>query len=148
MSFAAGASPGRNPVRRQSSKAALVALIWAVLPFAAVSLPAQSASTVERLVTETLGFSTDDVRALDGGSAVSSSLDTPVREELANVGVVYVDARPEQVIERFRDIERFERGPGIPQIGRFSSPPRLEDLHALTLPEADRAGFDRLHRQP
>ena len=137
MSFAAGASPGRNPVRRQSSKAALVAPAWAFLPIAVVFLAAQSGSIVERLVTETLGFSTDDVRALDGGSAVISSLDTPVREELANVGVVYVDARPGEVIEQFRDIERFERGPGIPQIGRFSSPPRLEDLHALTLPEAD-----------
>ena len=137
MSFAAGASPGRNPIRRQSSKAAQVALAWAFLPVAVVFLAAQSGSIVERLVTETLGFSTDDVRALDGGSAVIRSLDTPVREELANVGVVYVDARPGQVIEQFRDIERFERGPGIPQIGRFSSPTRLEDLHALTLPEAD-----------
>ena len=137
MSFAAGASPGRNPIHRQSSKAALAALVWAFLPIAVVFLAAQSGSTVERLVTETLGFSTDDVRALDGGSAVIRSLDTPAREELANVGVVYVDAPPGQVVEQFRDIERFERGPGIPQIGRFSSAPRLDDMQALTLPEAD-----------
>ena len=137
MSLAAGASPGRNPIRRQSPKAAPVALTWVSLVIAVVSLAAQSGSPVERLVTQTLGFSTDDVQALDSGSAVIRSLDTPVREELANVGVVYVDARPEHVVEQFRDIERFERGPGIPQIGRFDSPPRLEDLQALTLPEAD-----------
>ena len=137
MSLTAGASPGRNPIHRQSPKAALAALAGASVLIAAVSLAAQAGSTVERLVTQTLGFSTDDVQTLDSGSAVINSLDTPVREELANVGVVYVDARPEQVIEQFRDIERFERGPGIPQIGRFASPPRLEDLQGLTLPEAD-----------
>ncbi len=137
MSFAAGASPGRNPIHRQSPRAAPGALAWAALLIAVVSLAAQSGSTVERLVTQTLGFSTGDMQALDSGSAVIRSLDTPVHEELANVGVVYVDAPPEQVVEQFRDIERFERGPGIPQIGLFASPPRLEDLEALTLPEAD-----------
>ena len=137
MSSAAGAPPGRNPIHRLSSEAARVALAWAFLPIAAVSPAAQSGSTVERLVTQTLGFSTDDVRTLDRGSAVIRSLDTPVREELANIGVVYVEAPPEQVVEQFRDIERFERGSGIPQIGRFASPPRLEDLQALTLPETD-----------
>ena len=115
----------------------MLALAWVSFLSAVVVLAVQSGSTVERLVTQTLGFSTDDVRTLDSGSAVIRSLDTPVRQELANVGVVYVDARPEQVIQQFRDIERFERGPGIPQIGRFASPPRLEDLQALTLPEAD-----------
>jgi hypothetical protein len=64
-------------------------------------------------------------------------LDTPVRQELAHIGAVRINAPAERFLERFRDIERFERGPGIPQIGRFSAPPRLGDLMALSLPEAD-----------
>jgi hypothetical protein len=68
---------------------------------------------------------------------VLKTLDTPVREELAHVGVVYIDAPTERFIERFKDIERFERGPGVPQIGRFSSTPRIEDLAGLTLPPGD-----------
>lgn len=84
-----------------------------------------------------MGFSTADVQALDAGHAVVRSLATPVRQELAYVGAVYINAPPERLLERFRDIERFERGPGVPQIGRFGSTPQLEDLASLTLPVAD-----------
>ena len=109
----------------------------AALMVAVGSLAAQPGSVVDNLLRQKMGFSIADLRALDGGSVVIRSLDTPVREELAHVGVVYVDAPTERFVERFRDIVRFERGPGIPQIGRFSSPPRLEDLESLTLPATD-----------
>jgi hypothetical protein len=82
-------------------------------------------------------FSAADLRALDAGSAVIKTLETPVREELAFAAAVYFDAPSQTFVERFRDIERFESGPGIPQIGRFRSPPALEDLSTLTLPPAD-----------
>jgi hypothetical protein len=65
------------------------------------------------------------------------------RQELAHWGVVYIQATPERFIERFRDIERFESGPGIPRIGRFSVVPRLEDLAALTLPAEDVEALER-----
>lgn len=103
-----------------------------------VALPAaQAGSTVDTLFRQTLGFSAADMHALDTGSAVIRSLDTPVRQELANVGAVYVDAPPERFVQRFRDIVRFEAGPGVPQIGAFSTPPGLEDLARLTLPPPD-----------
>lgn len=140
MPFDRGPSRGPTAIRRQSRVAARVALPWAGLlaaVVAVVSLAAQSGSTVEHLLTEKLGFSSDDLRELDRGAAVISSLDTRVRQELAHVGVVYVDSPPTEFVERFRDIEQFESGPGIPQIGRFDSPPRLEDLQGLTLPEED-----------
>lgn len=109
----------------------------AILLFAVTSLGAQPGTTVGNLLRRDMGFSADDLRALDEGSAVIRSLDTPVREELAHVGVVHIDARPERFIERFRDIERFEAGPGIPSIGRFGLPPRIEDLESLVLPATD-----------
>jgi hypothetical protein len=64
-------------------------------------------------------------------------LDTPVRRELAHFGIVCIDAPAERFVARFGDIERFERGPGIPQMGRLGVPPRLEDLASLTLPAKD-----------
>ena len=117
-------------------RSATLGLAWAA-GVIAVCLGAQSGPTGERLLTDRMAFSAADVRELEQGSAVMYSLDTPVREEVAHVGAVYVDAPAEQVVERFRDIERFERGPGIPQIGRFSDPPRIEDLQSLTLPPED-----------
>jgi hypothetical protein len=68
---------------------------------------------------------------------VIQTLETPIREELAYVGAVYLDVSSETFVERFRDIVRFEGGPGIPQIGRFNTPPRLDDLVSLTLPLTD-----------
>jgi hypothetical protein len=115
--------------------------LGATLLAAAVSLAAESDSAVDALLRRELGFSTADVRAVDAGAAVVRSLATPVREELAHVGVVYVDTPIARFLDGFRDIERFERGPGIPQIGRFSAPPRLEDLESLTLPAMDIAAL-------
>jgi hypothetical protein len=102
---------------------------------------AQVGSGVDTLLRQTLGFSAADMRALDAGSAAIRSLDTPVREALANVAAVYVETTPDHFLERFRDIVRFEKGPGIPQIGRFSDPPRLDDLAGLTLPAPDVASL-------
>ncbi len=92
-----------------------------------------------------LGFSVADVRALHGGAAVVKRLETPVRQELAYVGVVYVDAPIERFVERFRDIEQFASVPGTLQIGRFNTPPRLGDLASLTLPAKDLEALPRCH---
>lgn len=96
-----------------------------------------SATGLSALDWSTLGFSAAELRTLDAGTAVIRSLKTPVREELAHVGIVYIDAPVERFIEQFLDIERFERGPGIPHNGRFSTPPRLADLESLTLAATD-----------
>ena len=87
------------------------------------------------------GFTAPDFRARDRGEAVVKSLDTPVRREIAHFGVVYIDAPSDRFVDQFADIERFERGPGVPQIGRFSDPPRLEDLASLTVPPKDVAAL-------
>lgn len=82
-------------------------------------------------------FSAGEIRAVNAGQAVVKSLDTPVRQELAHFGVVHINVPPAKFMERFRDIERFESGPGVPQIRRFAVPPKLEDLAPLKLPERD-----------
>ena len=136
MFLVSGSFRGRNG-RRLPGPPGLLVLVWATALAAAVPLAAQSGSSVWRFLNETIGFSIDDLRGLDRGSAVIRSLDTPVRQELAHVGVVHLDVPPDEFVDLFRDIERFERGPGIPQIGRFGSPPRIDDLESLTLPAED-----------
>ena len=46
-------------------------------------------------------------------------------------------AEMQPLVERFRDIVHFKRGPDVLQIGRFSSPPVLHDLDALTITKDD-----------
>jgi hypothetical protein len=110
--------------------------LGAALLMAVASPAARSGSFVSDLLRQER-FSAADLRALDAGEAVVKSLDTTARQELAHFGVVYVDAPADRFVDRFRDIERFESGRGVPQIGRFGSPPRLEDLASLTLPATD-----------
>jgi hypothetical protein len=110
---------------------------------AVASPAAQSGSFLDDLLRREMRFSAADLRALDAGSAVIKSLETPVRQELAHFGAVYIDAPTERFVQRFRDIERFERGAGILQIGRLGSPPRLEDLASLTLPAKDLTALAR-----
>ena len=139
-SSASGVSSQPGAERHRLSCPARSPLAWAaclIVAGAVISLAAQSESTLERLLADQVDFSDDDLRALDDGAVVITSLDTRVRQELAHIGVVYLDVSPAEFVDRFRDIEAFERGPGIPQIGRFSSPPRIEDLRGLTLPEVD-----------
>jgi hypothetical protein len=118
--------------------------IGAALLVTAASPPAQSGSFVNNLLLKER-FSAADLRALDTGEAVVKTLDTPVRQELAHFGAVYIEAPADRFVDRFSDIERFERGPGIPQIGRFGSPPRLADLSSLTLPAKDVTALATCH---
>ena len=111
--------------------------VIAIVLVAVVASTDQPAAFVDDLLRRKMRFSAADLRSLDAGAAVVKSLETPVRRELAYFGAVYIEAPPERFIERFRDIERFERGPGVPQIGRFSVVPRRQDLASLTLPPED-----------
>ena len=104
---------------------------------AVASSAVQTGGFVDDLLRRKLRFSGADLRAVASGAAIVKSLETPVRQELAHLGVVYIQAATERYIERFRDIERFERGPGISQIGLFGVAPRLQDLAALRLPAED-----------
>jgi hypothetical protein len=122
--------------RRPLLPAALALGAGAAWLVAAASPAAQTSSFVDTLL-ERERFSTAERRAIGEGKAVVKVLDTPVRRELAHFGGVYIDAPADRFIERFDDIERFERGPGMPQIGRFGATPRLEDLASLTLPAKD-----------
>jgi hypothetical protein len=117
-------------------------LVLAGLGLAAVLVPAarpaaQSSAFVDHLLRERMQFSAADVRALESGTAVIKSLETPVRQEIAHFGVVYVNAPASRFLERFRDIERFEKGPGVPQLGRFGDVPTVDDAASLTLHAAD-----------
>ena len=106
---------------------------------------AQTGSASENLLQGKMAVSATELRQLRSGSAVVKSLESSARQELVHLGVVRIQKRSDEFIARFRDIDRFERGPGIPQIGRFSTPPRLEDLASLTVPVDDVKALQRCH---
>ncbi|HEY7817616.1 MAG TPA: hypothetical protein VIG29_05325 [Vicinamibacteria bacterium] len=90
--------------------------------------PQQFLSTVGTLTPTEIGL-------LEGGSVVVKALETPVKNELAILGAARVRATTEFFLRMYRDIERFETGWGVTK--KLSSPPKLEDFEALSLPEED-----------
>jgi hypothetical protein len=101
---------------------------------------------VQAVLTKELRFSQEELNDLRKGAVVKHGLPSRAAGEIAVVGAVRVRSSKAAFFSRVRDITRFKRGPDILQIGRFSSPPTLDDLAGLTVSKDD---FDvkdcRLH---
>jgi hypothetical protein len=76
-----------------------------------------------------------EIALVEGGSVVVKALKTPVKNELAILGATRVRATTAFFVRMYQDIERFETGWGVTK--KLSSPPKLEDFAALSIPEED-----------
>ena len=67
-----------------------------------------------------------------------SGFPKPLRpREVAAFAIMRLDVPADFFIERVRDIINFKKSDNVLQIGKFSNPPRLEDLAGLTLDQVD-----------
>jgi len=85
----------------------------------------------------------DQLARIEKGEVVTKQLPSPEKAEIAAFGAIKLKGTVAALRERMRDFQSFRKVPQIPEIGRFSSPPRVEDLQGLTLPEDD---IDALRR--
>jgi hypothetical protein len=116
--------------------AALACLLYAV---GAVAQERGAEAEVRAALTTQLGFSDEELADLRRGHAVKHGLRSSASGEVAVTGAIRIRAPKAAFFAHVRDIARFKSGPGVLQIGRFSSPPVLDDLAALTV---DRDDFD------
>jgi hypothetical protein len=82
-------------------------------------------------------FSTSDLADLRKGRVVKRGLETSSPGEIAVAGAIRVVAAPTAFVDAVRNIVEFKRNPDVIQIGRFSDPPVLDDLRALTVGKED-----------
>jgi len=82
-------------------------------------------------------FSDDERRRLDGREVVLRILPAS-GHELAVLAAGSLEVGAEALVASVRDMPGLKRGQYVPQIGVFSSPPRLDDLRELTLEPSDR----------
>lgn len=80
--------------------------------------------------------SADERRRLDRGEVIARALPTS-GSQIAVFVATRVEAAPESLVAWARAIEIFKRSQLVQAIGRFSEPPVLSDLDALTLDEVD-----------
>jgi hypothetical protein len=79
--------------------------------------------------------------AVDRGEVITKLLPTAEKAEVAAFGVVKVAGTPDALLRLAKDIQRFRKVPQIPEMGVFSTPPRVEDLRGLTHPPDDIAAL-------
>lgn len=88
---------------------------------------------VRAVLVRYLRFVTGDFLDLRAGKVVRHSTDAPAPGEVAVAGAVRIRATKEAFLARARDIVAFKRSEDVLQIGRFSTPPVLQDLASLTI---------------
>jgi hypothetical protein len=78
-----------------------------------------------------------EVQALNAGQRVSKLLASGSDDEVAVLGVMWINAPLSKYIRAVQDIEHMEHGKGFQATRRISDPPRLQDFAALQLPDVD-----------
>lgn len=78
-----------------------------------------------------------DFAALGQGEVVATLPGATDAREVAAFGIVRVNAPGAALVRALLDIENYARNDAVLQVGRFSDPPTLADVKALTLEEDD-----------
>jgi hypothetical protein len=111
----------------------LIASSFAVaVPVAGPSLPEP-----ETFLRKQLAFTAADLSALESGQIVVRLPKTAETREVAAFAIGRLDVPAGFFVKRMRDIVNFKKSDNVLQIGKFSDPPRLEDLANLTLDPAE-----------
>jgi hypothetical protein len=104
---------------------------------AALAQPIEIDPAVRAVLTTPLRFSDGELDEVRRGRVAKHGLPSHAAGEVAVAGAVRIGAPKAAFFARVRDIARFKSGPQVLQIGRFSNPPALDDLAALTVDEDD-----------
>jgi hypothetical protein len=115
---------------------ALCLLVLAAAPAARAQTPAAEPAP-RPFLRKVIQLDDGQLQAIEKGEVVTKQLPSTEKPEIAAFGVVKVKGRIDTLRERMRDFQSFRKVPQVPEIGRFSKPPRPEDLAGLTFPEAD-----------
>lgn len=88
------------------------------------------------LLAEDFDIGPRDMRKIETGEIVVSTLKTRDPREVAAFGATRLALSKEAFFARYREIERFRQHEAVKALGRFSAPPCLEDVLGLQF-EAD-----------
>jgi hypothetical protein len=97
-------------------------------------------AAVHAFLKTSVSFTDAQVAAVAAGEVVTKSLPSSDKPEIAAFGAVRVRGDGAAYRERLRDGVAARRGPSVLEIGRFSRPPKVEDLAGLTLDDGDFKG--------
>ncbi|PYS18021.1 MAG: hypothetical protein DMG11_34020 [Acidobacteria bacterium] len=104
----------------------------------AAALVAQAPSAEpENFLRKELAITTGELASLEKGQIIVRLPKTPETREVAAFAIMRLDVADGFFIDQMRDIVNFKKSESVLQIGKFSNPPRLEDLAGLSLDAGD-----------
>jgi hypothetical protein len=84
-----------------------------------------------------LAFTPAELVTLENSKIIVKLPKTPESREVAAFAIMRLDIPTDFFVERVRDIATFKKSEKVLQIGKFSNPPRMEDLAGLTFDQVD-----------
>ena len=105
--------------------------LWVAVPPSADDFP------LTDFLKRTVVLTNAQVAALDAGEVVTKQLPADERADVAVFGATRIPPSPDAYAARYKDIAAFRKSPTITEIGKFSDPPRVSDIAALTLDPED-----------
>jgi hypothetical protein len=112
--------------------------IFVLTCLCAITSPGQtSVQEFRNLLRDQAGFTADDFLAIDRGEIVVRLLPVKDKREVAVCGLARTQAPVDASLVAFRNSMTQQNQKAILGAGKFSSPPSLEDLQALTLEGRD-----------
>jgi len=124
---------------------ALAAFAWAVAAGIPAAAPARAHDPFA-LFRPSIAVSAEDRQELESDKPIARV----VRGSDHEVGVfaaVRVSVDGDRLVAWTRDIKELKKSPYVLAIGRFSDPPRIEDLHGLTLDDEELSAIRRCRRR-
>ena len=122
------------------ASAMLGGLLWSAAHLVgSQSSPGGLPASLSDYITKYVKLTPDERTQLLKGQPVTQLLEADPSREVAVFGAEWVNAPASRYIAAVKDIEQFEKGESFLVTKRISSPPRLEDFAALTLPPDDMA---------
>ena len=121
---------------RSRTIAALALAAAAIETIASPQTPELDAA-VRGVLTRYLKFSNSELADLQRGRTIKHTLDSRSPGEFGVAGATRIRSSTAAFMAAARDITRFKSDPGVLEIGRFSDPPTLQDLTALTVDKED-----------
>ena len=110
----------------------LVALL-AVLLLAIASARAQIPTDLEQYLLRTAGFTKPDLNTLESGTVIARVIEGTTDTEVMVVAAVKIRATRDQTLAYYGQMIAYVDGTITTGFGRFSNPPRLEDVQKLSL---------------
>jgi hypothetical protein len=112
--------------------------IFVVTWFGAITSPGQtSIQEFRNVLRDKAAFTADDFSAIDRGEIVVKVLPVTDKREVAVCGLVRTKAPLVESLRAFHTSMTQQNQKSILEIGKFTNPPALEDLQALTLEDRD-----------